>query len=335
MSNGYAPGNNPRSRGVQESDRYKPKPAEYEEAPSRTSRAYVAGDNPRSRGVQKSDNYRPEPIEHREKPVRSRYSASQGAMLAHPIQPNGFESWRPRQRPSNNVPSFAAGTTLFSFNDDINLEDSPGHIPMKNSLTTRKFESSIVHDEDMHDGPAFPQPSTLGPQSGTGPFLLTNSEVLPRRSEYRTRQFLQVGNDGKPVRMEDPAASRRLFGGIIKSRRSSEAAITLPSPSPPRSDYSSRTTLPLRIISSPSPTLARQYGVPRGFELVRGATQPLSKSNNSNIPNTALTPISTNTHSEIRPSSLFSYETRGTLELETSWQRMVRELNERWKNSSG
>ncbi|KAG4441975.1 hypothetical protein IFR05_002543 [Cadophora sp. M221] len=317
-SNGYAPGDNPRSRGVRESDRYRPNQLNSKKHPPVRFEgmllAIIRGVEA-SKRVARTDHNQlsatrnkrlavillPKVIQFQVEVAYDSWYID--AIFAHVKQANGVKSWHPRQRPLSKVPSFAAGTTLFSFNDDVNMEDSPGHSHKGDSLTSRKFGSGIFsfHDEEMYDGPTFsPQPSNKRSQSGIGSLLLNNSTVLPQPSEhnYRTQQFSQIDNDGRPVRMEDPAASRRLFGGIIESRRSSEAMINLPPHSPPRSDHSCCAIPPLRITSTPIPTLASQYGVPQGFELARGGAQSLSKPSNSSIPNTALAPISTNTHCE-------------------------------------
>ncbi|PVH89191.1 hypothetical protein DL98DRAFT_523991 [Cadophora sp. DSE1049] len=326
-SNGYAPGDNPRRRGVRESDRYRPKPVAHKEIPSlrhhRPHNGFAAAHNTMSRCAQESDRYRPDQIVYEQKSAASRFAHIEGNNLprrtlnmnswpsetffaqAGHLHRDGIQHPRPGQvpassmaaskqlptRPVTNIPKFEDGTTLFSFADHDDREASP---------------------------PSSKQGSRASKRSGSGVFSF----------------YDEGSSDGKQALMEDPAATRRLFGGIIKSRRSSEATTNPPPSSSPKPCPQSKTILPLRTIDSSSPSLASQYGVPRGFCLASSSAQQPSMPDDSRFQSAALASIDTNTQPK-RQASRNPSKVENLPKSETAWQRMVRESNERWKKAGG
>ena len=141
-------------------------------------------------------------------------------------------------------------------------------------------------------------------------------------------------DDEKQTLTEDPAATRRLFGGIIQKRRASEATTNPPHPSSPKSSQDFKTILPSRYPDSSKFSLASQYGVPQGFELARSAAQKPFMPDRSRSQNTALASVGNHVQYKHHVSP-FTNESVSTPKPETAWQRMVRESNERWDKASG
>lgn len=310
-SNGYAPGDNPRKRGVRESDGYRPKPVAHEETASirrrRATDGYATGDTPSSRGVQETDRYRPKPPGHEQRSATNRSSDSQEALPAHarhidkpktqsrhPVQILGSMSavsTRFSARPLSSIPNFDDGKTLFSFADYDDLEHPPQSSKEKSrqSKVSESGVKSFCH-EDPHDRK---QPSK-----------------------------------------EDPGATQRLFGGIIKRSRSPEANTANPHPLSQKLSHDSKTIAPYRIAKSSSPSLASQHGLPQGFEIARSGTQQPPMPDHSGHQNAALASINPNAQPKFQASP-FPKENVSTPKPETAWQRMIRESDDRWKMAGG
>lgn len=324
-STGFAPGDNPRKRGVQDTDRYRPETGAPESTPflgrHRVNKGFAAGDNPRSRGVQESDRYRPDPILYQQISAASRFVDVEGEFTpkvcerelmmpeTFPTQAMQYkyEFKRPQQgqvpvsstavserasaRSVTSIPKFEDGTTLFSFTD---FED--------------RENISVSPKQEKH----------APRRSGSGIFS-SKCDGL---------------NDEKRTPTEDPAATRRLFGRIIQKRRATEAT-TNPSPSSsPNSSHEFKKVLPHSTPNSSKCSLASQYGVPQGFKLARSAAQEPFMPDRSRSQNPTLASIGNHTQSKHHVSP-FSNESVSTPKQETAWQRMVRESNERWDEAGG
>ncbi|KAK0102335.1 hypothetical protein ONS95_005958 [Cadophora gregata] len=303
-SNDYAPGDNPRKRGVRETDRFRPEPIRRA-IPSlshrRAPNGYVAGDNPTSRGVQQSDRYRPDPKLFEQEPDARISSHVLEAIRSDTCPTQGLETqhFRPLQvtisrnaflhpilaRPVSNVPNFDDGMTLFSFSDYNDLE-TPPEGPEERSCPSKRSESRIFSFD------------------GKSP------------------------SDGKQTFMDDPAATRRLFGGIIKKRRVSGPSTSLPTSLLPKSGHDSNNISSYRTTDSSNPSRASQYGITQGFEVAPSDTQRMSLPGCPRVEYAALTSINPNTPKKSQ-ASLVLEENSSHPELEKAWQMIVRQSDER------
>ncbi|CZS88173.1 uncharacterized protein RCO7_01139 [Rhynchosporium graminicola] len=295
-SSGYAPGDTPKMRGVHKSDHYRPL---YRHIPSS---GIHHSDRSKEGEVPTSKHIKVEPKKS-EQTIPMQAATAHGLNLARARnkQLQGFKDWRPSRRPPAD---YTGSTTLLSFGSDM----STSHFQQKGSSldasTSGKSGSSVLssHDEGLYDEKA----ATLRPLPASPTSRSGHMSALSYKMQYLSEQKKQLsqlpGTTRRSVVVADPASSRRLFGGIIKSRR---PAIPTNEPTPSSSALSD-TKFENRLLTRPTsstistdPSLSARYELRLGFKPMPRSPQ-LSTSYPLSTLKSTLSPTGTNT----KPSTL-------------------------------